>query len=152
MAQSPYLLNLCANLILRQGDDVLLGLRRNTSGSGFYSIISGKVNEGECVRQAAIREAKEEVGIVIQEKDVAFHTLMHAQERDGMHLSPFFITDRWEGDIVNNEPHKCGDLRFFPLDNLPKNLLYYVACALEYLQNPAKHRYYVFVDARAFTQ
>ena len=151
MARSPYLLNLCTNLILRKGNQVLLGLRRNTTGSGFYSIVSGKVNEGECVLQAAIREAKEEVGIVIHEKDLAFHTLIHTQERDGMHLSPFFITDRWEGDIVNNEPHKCGDLRFFPLDNLPKNLLYYAVAALEYLQNPAKHRYYRFVDTRTST-
>ena len=151
MAISPYPLNLCANLILRQDNQVLLGLRRNTTGSGFYSIISGKVNDGESVPAAAVREAKEEVGVVLQEKDLIFHTLVHTKECDGMHLSPFFITDLWEGEIVNNEPHKCAELRFFPLDDLPKNILYYTACALEYLQKPTQHQYYRFVDAERFT-
>ncbi|MEM9737748.1 MAG: NUDIX domain-containing protein [Bacteroidota bacterium] len=149
MAISPYALNVCANLIIRRGDEVLLGLRQNTSfGNGFYSIISGKVEEGEPVHHTAIREAKEEVGVIIQEDNLVFHMLLQTQEADGMHISPFFIVDRWEGDIINNEPDKCGRIAFFSLNNLPKNILPYVASALAYLQQPSNHRYYRFIDFR----
>lgn len=38
----------------------------------------------------------------------------------------FFVASQWNGLITNCEPHKCDDVRFFPLDQLPQNLVPYV--------------------------
>lgn len=38
----------------------------------------------------------------------------------------FFECAQWNGEIVNNEPEKCGELRFFNLNALPINIVPYI--------------------------
>ncbi len=43
----------------------------------------------------------------------------------------FFEVDTWSGEVSNPEPHKCAEVRFFPLDALPENLMHHVRDALD---------------------
>ena len=66
-------------LIFRDGDKVLLLKRANTGyRDGYYSLPSGHLNGGEPAIRAAIREAKEEVGVDIDLKDLR---LVHTSHR-----------------------------------------------------------------------
>lgn len=38
---------------------------------------------------------------------------------DRERINYFFTVDRWNGEIKNNEPNKCDDLKWFDLDGLP---------------------------------
>ncbi len=38
--------------------------------------------------------------------------------------------DRWEGEIENKEPHKCGELKFHPINSLPENIDSYLKNAI----------------------
>ena len=35
----------------------------------------------------------------------------------------FFLASKWENEPKNNEPEKCDHAEWFPLDNLPENLV-----------------------------
>lgn len=100
---------------------------------GFYMVPSGHVEEGEFPTSAMIREAKEEVGLDINKKDLEFIQFLYRQKQDvtGERVDIFFRCTKWTGEIVNTEEDKCDDIRFFPLDNLPENIVPYIKAVLD---------------------
>ena len=62
-----FTLVVAVHLFLRRGDEVLLARRCNTGyADGQYSVIAGHLDGGEEVVAAAVREAREEVGLDIR--------------------------------------------------------------------------------------
>jgi 8-oxo-dGTP diphosphatase len=57
---------LATSICLRQGDEVLLVQRGKEPGRGSWAFPGGKVELGETTAQAALRELKEECGLVAQ--------------------------------------------------------------------------------------
>lgn len=122
-------------LILLQEDEILL-LRRFQTGfmDGFYCPIAGCIDGGESIREAMIREAKEEAGITIKPDDLQFGTVIHRSEdnEDAWEsVSFYFVAKRFEGTPTNCEPHKCDAMGFFPLSNLPENITPYVRAGIK---------------------
>jgi 8-oxo-dGTP diphosphatase len=119
------------HLFLIRDNEVLL-LRRFNTGyeDGNYSVPAGHLDGGEQVKSAAIREAREECGIEIVPEDLEVVGVMHRKSSDER-IDFFVAATRWTGTIVNKEPHKCDDLRWFPMDNLPVNIIPYVKHALD---------------------
>jgi len=115
----PYVL-----VLLYQDNSILLLRRHNTSfGNGLYSLPGGKIEQGETARQAAIREAQEELGITIEEDNL---TCVHVFHRKGDHEELFalvFKVTQWQGTPTNKEPNKHDDLQWFTLDKLPTNII-----------------------------
>jgi 8-oxo-dGTP pyrophosphatase MutT (NUDIX family) len=121
-------------------DGEVLMLRRHNTGwrDGEYSVPAGHVEAGETVTQAAVREAREEVGVALERAELDVVHVMHRAGDDGKgHKSAdeeridFFVAVRaWAGEPANVEPDKCDDLRWFPLDALPENAIPYVRHAL----------------------
>ncbi len=120
-------------LLLYRDDQLLLALRQNTGyQDGNYSLVAGHVDAGEAPTHAMIREAKEEIGIDISPEDLtAVHTMYRKSNCD--YIDIFMTCTRWSGDVVNAEPDKCGDVRFFPVTQLPANTLAYVLIAIKYI-------------------
>ncbi|MBA4602348.1 NUDIX hydrolase [Thermoactinomyces mirandus] len=112
-------------------EDQILLLRRYNTGyeDGNYSVVAGHLDGGETVKQAAVREAKEETGVSLREDDVKIVGVMHRKTGDER-IDFFAAVKNWEGEIQNREPHKCNDLRFFSLDNLPANMIPYIVRAI----------------------
>lgn len=123
------------NLILLKENQVLLLKRHGTRwANGYYALVAGCVENHESIMQAMIREAHEEANIRLKPEWLTFGCVIDAQivGRGNGHtcVDFYFIARQWEGDIANNEPHKHEDLRFFPLDNLPEQLLPFVKDAI----------------------
>lgn len=119
------------HLFLVRDGQVLL-LRRYNTGyqDGNYSVIAGHLNGDEEVKAAAIREAREEAGIEIDPADLHVVGVMHRRS-DDERIDFFLAADRWSGQIVNREPHKCDQLAWFDLGALPDNVIPYVERALQ---------------------
>ena len=109
---------------------VLLLRRGNTDyENGNYSVVAGHVEANEPVTAAAIREAREEVGIHVQPSDLEVVSVMHRRS-DHERVSFFLTASAWTGDIVNAEPDLCDDLPWPSLESLPLNTIPYVERAL----------------------
>lgn len=117
-------------LILVQGDKVLLSLRENTGyEDGKWALVAGHQEEGESATQALIREAQEEIGITIDPADLTIVHVMHRKtERENVDI--FMECSKWQGTIINNEPHKCGGLQFYSFDAFPEHSIAYVMQAI----------------------
>jgi 8-oxo-dGTP diphosphatase len=123
---------------------VLLLRRRNTGWrDGEYSVPAGHVEQGETVTEAAIREAREEVGVALDRGALEVVHVMHRARDDGSGVPAlrvkrpedervdFFLAVRaWPAEPVNAEPDKCDDLRWARVDELPGNVIPYVGHAL----------------------
>ncbi|MFD2654756.1 NUDIX hydrolase [Gracilibacillus thailandensis] len=128
-------------------DDQILLLRRYNTGyeDGNYSVLAGHVDGGEDVITAAQREALEEAGITISKKDLNIVGVMHRRAEE--ERIDFFLTaKKWTGDIINKEPDKCDELAWYPLNNLPENIIPYVQQAIENYQDGQPFDLYGWTD------
>lgn len=101
---------------------------------GKYSLPAGHVDRGETFTQTIIRESSEEIGVRLDAKHIRVAHIMHRNslpEESQERVDTFFIAEEWEGEPINKEPHKCDDLSWFSLSELPENLLPYVRQAIE---------------------
>ena len=116
-------------VIFRKDNDLLLALRQNTGYcDGQYSLVSGHVEKGESVYDAAIRETKEEAGVEIETKNLELvHTMFRIESE---YIDFFFIAKAWQGDFVNTEPQKCAELKWFPINQLPANTIPFIKEAI----------------------
>lgn len=113
-------------LLTREKDGVTQILLQERANTGYMdgkyeTSCSGHLEKGESLAQAIIREAKEEIGIDIREKDLKMVALIHPYQED--YLNVFFETKKYEGIPEIKEPEKCDDLRWFNVDKLPENIV-----------------------------
>jgi len=112
-------------------EQVLISRRFNTGyEDGNYSVPAGHLDGGEAVRQAMIREAKEELGAVIHPDDLAFVGVFHRRS-DAERVDFFFSAQKWVGSPENREPDKCDQLKWFPMNALPGKMVPYIRRAIE---------------------
>jgi 8-oxo-dGTP diphosphatase len=121
-------------LLLEKEGKFLLSLRHNTGyQDGMYGLVSGHVEDGESATHAMIREAKEEIGVLLYPENLSIVHIMH-RKSDRNNLDIFIHTTYWKGKIVNNEPHKCNGITFHAPENFPSNTLDYIKVALHHAQ------------------
>jgi 8-oxo-dGTP diphosphatase len=120
------------HLVLCRNGRVLMLRRANTSyGEGQLCFPSGHLERGESVVQGVIREAREEIGIDIDAESLRFVHVLHRGDPGGQdRVGFFFTTERWDGDPVNAEPHKCSELVWVDPGDLPDDLVPYQAAGL----------------------
>jgi 8-oxo-dGTP diphosphatase len=120
-------------VLLQRPDGMILLLERSGTGyaDGQLCPPSGHLEAGESVVQGGIREAREEVGVLIDPADLTFsHVVHHRNPRGQARIGFFFTADRWQGEPVNREPHKCAGLYWADPAQPPANTVPYTAAAL----------------------
>nr|WP_107658842.1 NUDIX domain-containing protein [Nocardia suismassiliense] len=121
------------HLLLWRGDRVLFGRRWNTGfEDGAWHLPSGHLEAGESVVTALIREAEEEVGVVVEAGDVEFSHVMHNSSAGGR-VAFFFTVAEWEGEPVKREPEKCSAIGWFAVDELPEHMIGYCQVAMRHV-------------------
>jgi 8-oxo-dGTP diphosphatase len=112
---------------IHQGhEQVLLQLR---DGTGFMdghwaAAAAGHVEAGESVCDAAVREAAEELGIVIEPRHLVPLCVLHRTSAPhgpvDERVDFFFECRQWAGEPSRRETDRSADLRWFDLDALPE--------------------------------
>ncbi len=128
-----------ASLVILEREGQILLIRRSNTGfaDGLYTLPSGKVEFGESFTKAAIRETFEEVNVKIS-KIKSTHLISEKRENEEW-IHHFFLAKEWSGEIKNMEPHKCDEIQWFNINDLPENTLPFVKSALEKIYKEGQH-------------
>lgn len=121
-----------AMVILERRGRILLAERAGTGyADGMLNLPSGKVEEGESAVDAAVREVREEVGVLLEPAALRIVHVMHFRNPEGHpRIGWFFVAERWAGEPVNAEPHKCAGLSWHAPGDLPRSTVPYNALGI----------------------
>ena len=115
-------IQLKVRLILYNRGSILL-LRQKKIQGGNYTLVGGTIETTEFARQALIREAFEEAGLVLKKEDLQLAHVLHKRPRNKrQRITLYFKASSWIGKLKTGEPNKFKGVAWFQLDNLPSNL------------------------------
>jgi 8-oxo-dGTP pyrophosphatase MutT (NUDIX family) len=126
---TPYV---ASYVILRQAGKIAFLLRSKGWMSDHYGLPSGKKEKGESPTQAGVREAEEEVGVIIKPENMTHLLTMSRYESDSDQEweDHFFEASTWQGEIKNAEPESHAEVVPFTPNDLPGNIVPCVRFAL----------------------
>lgn len=108
----------CTLLFLKRENEILLAMKKRGFGAGRYNGVGGKIEPGETMEAALVRECQEEIGVTpLEFWKVAEHDFTQ-QEGDQpwrMYVHVFLCV-RWEG-----EPKETEEMapEWFTIDTIP---------------------------------
>lgn len=108
-------------LILIKDNKVLMLRRKNTGYmDGMYAFVAGHVERGESLKQAMIREAKEEAGIILKEEDLEYVCAIRKKSHEE-YINFFFRAENYDGVPHIIEKEKCDVMKWIDMDSIPEN-------------------------------
>ncbi|MGY0232133.1 NUDIX domain-containing protein [Longispora urticae] len=109
-------------IILTRDEEVLLAQHKST---GQWSVPSGPLAGDENVLTAAIREAREKVGVQLTAEELEFVGVIHRRhgpERANMAFVFHALSVPAVQDTpINADPTRCAEVRWFPMEEPPEN-------------------------------
>ena len=106
-------------LFLRSGDQILLAMKKRGFGAGKWNGVGGKLDAGETLEQALVRESIEEAGAkplswtAVGELDF----VQDADTDDPWHMYVYaYISDEWEGEPAESEEMRP---KWFHVEDIP---------------------------------
>jgi 8-oxo-dGTP pyrophosphatase MutT (NUDIX family) len=125
-ALEAHTLLVAAVIVHDQKQDRVLLIQR-APGAKFapdhWDLPVGKASKGEVITQTAIRELKEETGLIVDPADLRVAGLIHCSwgvEAPNGFVTVVFVTDTWSGNLINAEPHKHARVAWHPVDQVPE--------------------------------
>jgi len=105
-------------LLVKEGE-VLLAMKKRGFGVGKWNGVGGKLEEGETIEQAVLRETKEEIGVDSKEEhlvkvgNIKFYFNGKEDWNNDMHI---YLMSNWEG-----EPRETEEMRpqWFKHEEIP---------------------------------
>ena len=106
-------------IIMRDGQ-VLLGRRKGAHGAGTYAWCGGHLEFGETLEACAVREVREETGLVVASLKLLCVSNIIAYDKH--YLDFEFLTEVEPGQPQLLEPDRIESWGWYDLDNLPSPL------------------------------
>jgi mutator protein MutT len=95
----------CTLIFLRKDGQILLAMKKRGFGSNRYNGIGGKIEPGETIEQALIRETEEEILVTpIHFWKVARHDFLQENGEKPWHMIVHvYFCDKWQGTPTETE-------------------------------------------------
>ncbi len=118
------------DILLFKDKKVLLQRRANTGwNDGKWNLVGGHIENDESIESCIVREAKEELNITIQEKDLKIvHCMQHKTDRQTIQFYVYCDKFKGEPEIQAEESngrtvYKADKLEWFEVDKLPSEII-----------------------------
>lgn len=123
--------------VLIERDGCVLLMRRKGTGffDGLYSLPGGHVEPGESMRETAVRELAEELGVEVDFAGLSVLGVVHRLS-DTNRIEFVLRAASCSGEPRIAEPDKCDDLLWAPRDALPQSLVPYIQSVLAAGEGP----------------
>ena len=98
---------------------ILLAMKKRGFGVGKWNGVGGKVQGAETIKEAAIREAREEISVELKENDLAGVAIIDFSFENKPEFDQqvhVFFTEKWQGEPVESEEMKP---EWYSYDELP---------------------------------
>jgi len=108
--------------------EILLGLKKAGFGEGKYGGLGGKIEAGETVTMAAVRELQEEAGVQVFEKDLqpmGLMTFLFPARPDWSQVVHVSLVTKWDGDPVESTEMIPA---WFAIDGIPFEHMWQDVC------------------------
>lgn len=130
--QSDKIVKVSAGAVIVKDGKTLLAQRMGSFNQGDWGSMGGHVEFGETPIEAAIREAKEELGIKIG--NLKFVCCINEYFKEKQYVDVIFLADIISGRPRIMESHKISKIGWFPLDDLPEPLFAPIRITLQNLK------------------
>lgn len=125
--------HVAAFVLLLRGDETFVLRRANTGwADGMWTIPSGHVEKGETPIEAAIKEAKEEAGVIVEACDLRF---VHVHAVDDVYVNFYFVAEKFEGEPYLAEPEKCSEVAWVKLTDLPEDTIVHIPKVIDAMKD-----------------
>jgi len=107
--------------IVRDGNEILLGMKKRGFGEGRWNGFGGKAEKGETPLEAAKRELLEEVGITaidLAEYGAIIFRFVGSEDIIECH---FFLVDKYKGEPVESEEMRP---EWFEIKDIPYDVMW----------------------------
>lgn len=110
-----------AVFVILERDNKIFFLRRANTGwaDGLLTIPAGHVDKGDQVREAAIKEAKEEACVDIQIEDLEF---VHVDFLRDEYTNFYFRAKKWNGEPQLGEPELASEVLWIDKTTIPEDV------------------------------
>jgi mutator protein MutT len=123
-------------LLLRRGEKILLAMKKRGFGEGKWNGVGGKIEAGETLEEALVRETVEEIGVTPKSwRAVAeLDFIQDAETPDPWHMYVYaYMCEEWEGEPSESEEMRpewfnIGD---FPYDSMWDDDPFWLPAVLE---------------------
>lgn len=105
-------------LFLRRDDQILLAMKKRGFGAGLWNGVGGKLDPGETIEQAMIRECQEEIDVTpLEYEKVAVHEFQEFSNNQPTTMTVHtYACIKWSGDPAESEEMRP---EWFKTDTLP---------------------------------
>jgi 8-oxo-dGTP pyrophosphatase MutT (NUDIX family) len=126
------------HMIIEKDNKILIQKRKGSKlWPGYYALPAGHIDEGENQFDALVREAKEELGIKIDIKNIINSYVVLRRNYfkiDGKQLEPYidyyFEIKEYDGVPKIMEKDKCDELIWANINDLPEPFINYLGAFL----------------------
>ena len=120
-------------IIKDENDKVLLQRRQGTKlWPGFLALPAGHIDVGENAYEAAVREAREELGIEVCEDDLVNPFVVNRRNKSlPPYYDVYFEVAKYTGKVCIKEPEKCSEIVWCHPHQLPEDMIDFEKEAME---------------------
>lgn len=114
--------------LIKEGQ-ILLAMKKRGFGKGWWNGVGGKLNTGETILQAAIRETKEEISVsVLQLDKVAELDFYFPSNLEWNQKVTVFLVTKWESEPIESEEMapKWFNINSIPFESMWPDDIYWL--------------------------
>lgn len=111
----------CVIILDKDQKSILLGKRKNSYKAGLLGMPGGRIELGEAAIDTARREVKEETGLDVQQ--IEFVSTIKDFQKTHHFIHFVFVVSDYTGEPQTLEPDKCEGWEWYPISDLPKDIL-----------------------------